>query len=75
MTVKWGIVGAGGIAHRRMMPAISMAEDNELCAIMVRDMERAKKLAQEHGAQFHYDSVEAVISHPQVGSVQMFSRP
>ena len=38
MIIKWGVIGASGVAHRRGMPAINMAEGNELHALMVRDL-------------------------------------
>ena len=71
MAVKWGIVGASGVAHRRTMPAINLAENNELYALMVRDMGRAEKLAKEHGAQVYYDSVESILSDPEVDAVHI----
>ncbi|MBD3182944.1 hypothetical protein GF312_11685 [Candidatus Poribacteria bacterium] len=66
MTIKWGVVGASGIAHRRTMSALNEAQNNELYALMVRDMDRAKKLAQEHGAPVYYDSVDAILSDPDI---------
>jgi len=69
--VKWGVIGASGVAHRRGMPAINMAEGNELHALMVRDLERAKKLAQEHGAPCYYDSIEGILSDPQIDAVHI----
>ncbi len=69
--VRWGILGASGVAHRRMMPAINMAQDNELRALMVRDIERARKLAQEHNARAYYDSVDDLISDPEVDAVHV----
>lgn len=69
--VRWGIIGASGVAHRRTMPAINMAEDNELRALMVRDIERAKKLAEEHGAPMYYDSVDDLLSDPEVDAVHI----
>ena len=71
MAVKWGIVGASGIAHRRTMSAINIAENNDLHALMVRDLERAEKLAQEHGVPFYYDSVEDILSDPEVDAVHI----
>jgi 1,5-anhydro-D-fructose reductase (1,5-anhydro-D-mannitol-forming) len=71
MAVRWGVIGASGVAHRRGMPAINMAENNELQALMVRDLERAKKLADEHGAKSYYDSVDAILSDPQVDAVHI----
>lgn len=69
--IRWGILGASGVAHRRTMPAINMAENNELHALMVRDLERAKKLAQEHGAPAYYDSVDDLLSDPEVDAVHV----
>lgn len=66
MTVRWGILGASGIAHRRTMSAINMAENSQLHALMSRDMERARRMAQEHGAPFYYDSVDDILSDPEV---------
>lgn len=69
MTVRWGILGASGIAHRRTMPAIQQAPHATLQALMVRDMERARKLAEEHGARAYYDRVEDLLSDSTVDAV------
>ena len=71
MPVRWGIIGAGGIAHRRTMSAMSEAENTVLQALMVRDMERARKLAEEHGARSYYDSVDGVLSDTEVDAVHI----
>ncbi len=71
MLVRWGIVGAGGIAHRRTMSAINEAENSKLQALMVRDLERARKLAEEHGAESYYDSVDGVLWDPEVDAVHI----
>ena len=71
MAVRWGIIGASGIAHRRTMPAINMARNGRLHALMVRDLERAKRLAQEHGASCYYDSVDGILSDPEVDAVHI----
>ncbi len=69
MVVRWGVIGAGGIAHRRTMSAMNEAENTKLQALMVRDMERARKLAFEHGAESYYDSVDEILSDPKVDAV------
>jgi 1,5-anhydro-D-fructose reductase (1,5-anhydro-D-mannitol-forming) len=71
MIIKWGVIGAGGVANRRGMPAINMAENNQLHALMVRDIERAKKLAQEHGAKTYYDSIENLLLDDQIDAVHI----
>ena len=71
MAVRWGIIGASGIAHRRTMPAINAAENNRLHALMVRDMDRAQRLAREHGVPFYYDSVDGILSDKAVDAVHI----
>lgn len=71
MSIKWGILGASGIAHRRTMPAINEAEGNELHALMVRDMDRAEKLAQEHEVPYFYDSVDDLLSDPEIDVIHV----
>ncbi|HGE71686.1 TPA: Gfo/Idh/MocA family oxidoreductase [Candidatus Poribacteria bacterium] len=71
MIVRWGVIGAGGVANRRGMPAINIAEGNKLHALMVRDIERAKKLAIEHGAKAYYNSIEDLLSDDQIDAVHI----
>ena len=62
MALKWGVLGAGSVAQRRAMPAITKAEDAELYALLSRDGVRAQRLATEHGAQKYYTTVEELLS-------------
>ncbi len=71
MIVRWGVIGASGVANRRGMPAINIAEGNQLQALMVRDIQRAKKLAIEHGAKAYYDSIEDLLSDDQIDAVHI----
>ncbi len=48
MKIKWCVIGAGGIADRRAIPAILQDEGSELVAIM----ERVPALAQELGKKY-----------------------
>ena len=62
MALKWGVLGAGSVAQRRAMPAITRAKDAELHALLSRDAGRARRLATEHGAQRSYTTVEELLS-------------
>ena len=42
--VKWGVIGAGGIADRRTIPGMMLAKNAELVAVMEVNMELAEKL-------------------------------
>ena len=68
-TVRWGIIGAGDIAHRVMAPAMRESECSQLVAVMRRSMEGAEEFAHEHGARRAYDDVEKLLQDPEVDAV------
>ncbi|RKU37011.1 hypothetical protein C6496_11665 [Candidatus Poribacteria bacterium] len=62
MTLKWGVLGAGSVAQRRAMPAINKAKNAELHALLSRNTDRAKQLADEYGAIKAYTTVDALLA-------------
>ncbi len=71
MAVRWGVIGAGGVARRRTMPAINQARDAELVALMVRDQQRADELAKEFGARRGYSDWKALLQDDEVDAVHI----
>lgn len=71
MAVRWGVIGAGGVARRRSMPAIRQAENAELVALMVRDAARAKALADEFGVARAYTDWRELLADPDVDAVHI----
>jgi 1,5-anhydro-D-fructose reductase (1,5-anhydro-D-mannitol-forming) len=71
LAVRWGVIGAGGFADRRSIPGLKEAENAVLQAVMVRDLNRAKALAEKHGAQEYYDSVEGLLSSESIDAVHI----
>ena len=69
MTVGWGIIGMGDIADRVTAPAMADAKSNRLVAVMRRDLDRAKELADKHGASRAYATVEEVLGDDEVDAV------
>jgi predicted dehydrogenase len=54
--LKWGVIGAGGIAKRRTIPeGIIPARNAELTAVMDIDKERASAVAQEFGVKCYFE--------------------
>ncbi|HEY5704328.1 MAG TPA: Gfo/Idh/MocA family oxidoreductase [Terrimicrobiaceae bacterium] len=49
--VKWGVIGAADIAIKKVIPAMQRGEWSEVVAIASRDVERARKAAQQLGIQ------------------------
>ena len=52
--LRWGVIGAGGIADTRTIPGILEARNAELVALTARTPERAEQLRRKHGAKRAY---------------------
>ena len=53
--MKWCIIGAGGIADRRTIPAIISDPNNELVAVMDKALPVAEKMGQKYGVPYYDD--------------------
>ena len=71
--VRWGVLGAGSVARRRVMPVIGGHPRGSLQALMVRDLARAGQLAAEFGAARHYDQVDDLLADPDLDAVYVSS--
>ena len=49
--VKWGVIGAGGIADRRTLPGMALCDNCQLVAVMEVNETLAKALAEKHHAK------------------------
>ena len=63
--LKFGIIGAGGIA-RTMAQTIREMPEVESTAIAARDPERARAYAKEYGFRKAYGSYEELLADPEV---------
>lgn len=73
--IAWGILGAGKIAERQMAPAIAQAHDQQLVAVMRRDLDQAQQFATKHGAARAYNTVEALLADAEVNAVYVATPP
>lgn len=71
--VKWGILGAGGIADRRTLPGMIDCSLAEVTAVMEVDPDNAERLRQKYGAKYAYTSAEELIANPEVEAVYIAS--
>ena len=68
--VKWGVIGAGGIADRRTIPeGIVPASNSELVAVMDIDEARAREVAAKHNAPKCYATDTELLKDPEVQAV------
>ena len=73
MAIQWGILGAGSVAQRRVMPAMLALENHELHALMVRDINRAETIARDFNTPSFCDSAEALVGYSEVDAVYVSS--
>jgi len=71
--LRWGVIGAGGIADRRTIPGMMMAEHAELVAVMEIDPEHAEQLRQKYHAKRAYVSEAELLADPEVDAVYIAS--
>lgn len=71
--LRWGVIGAGGIADRRTIPGMMLADNAELIAVMEIDMEFAEKLRTKWGAKRAYTTAEELLADPEIDAVYIAS--
>ncbi len=67
--INWGIIGCGGIADRRTMPAMQLDKENCIYAVMDADEATAQRIREKYGAQKAYATVEELAADPAVDAV------
>lgn len=71
--VKWGVIGAGGIADRRTLPGMMLSENSELVAVMEVNAELSEKLRAKYNAKYAYTSYEELLANPEIEAVYIAS--
>ena len=64
--VKWGILGAAGIAKRRVLPAMLQCELVEVAAVGSRSLAKSQEFAKDFSIPKAYGSYEELINDPQI---------
>ncbi len=71
--VKWGVIGCGGIADRRTIPGMMLAENAELVAVMDANGEAAARVKEKYGAKYAFDKMEDLLALDEVEAVYIAS--
>lgn len=67
--VRWGILGAAGIALKKVIPAMHKCERATMHAIASRNLEKARDAARMHAMPKAYGSYEELLSDPGVDAI------
>ncbi len=71
--IRWGVIGAGGIADRRTIPGMMLCDNAELVAVMEINMELAEKCRAKWGCKRAYDNEAALLADPEIDAVYIAS--
>ena len=71
-TIRWGIIGPGHIAGKFAID-LQAAEGGSLRAVVSRDLGRARKFAEQHGAELVFDDIQALADDESVDMVYIAS--
>lgn len=69
MTIKWGVMGAAGIARKMFLPAAAVADGCEVVAIASRSKEKGQALADQFGVARVYDSYDRLLADPEIDAI------
>ncbi len=73
MKIKWGVIGCGGIADRRTIPGMMLAENAELVAVMDVNKAVAERTAQKYGAKYAFDNADELLKTDEIQAVYIAS--
>lgn len=71
--LKFGIIGAGGIADRRVLPAMLHCKNAEITAVMEINLEHAERLREKYNAKYAYTNEEELLKNPEIDAVYIAS--
>ena len=71
--LRWGVIAAGGIADRRTIPGMLLAENAGLVAVMEIEKQMAERIREKYNAKRAYISVEELLADPEVDAVYIAS--
>ncbi|MBQ4517136.1 MAG: Gfo/Idh/MocA family oxidoreductase [Clostridia bacterium] len=71
--IKWGVIGCGGIADRRTLPGMMLADNAELLAVMDTNREAAERCKEKYSTEYAFDKVEDLLALDEIQAVYIAS--
>lgn len=73
MKIKWGVIGCGGIADRRTLPGMMLADNAELVAVMDSNPEAAARCKEKYGAKYAFTNEADLLALDEIQAVYIAS--
>lgn len=61
-TIRWAVIGAGGIADRRAIPGMLLDPRNELVAVMDLNPETAERIKEKYNVPYAFSDAEEMLN-------------
>lgn len=71
--IKWGVIGCGGIADRKTIPGMMLANNVELVSVMDADLGVANRVKEKYNAKYAFDSYEEILAQDEIEAVYIAS--
>lgn len=71
--IKWGIIGCGGIADRRTLPGMMLAENAQCYAVMDANKEAAERVKEKYGARYAFTDFNELLKLDEIEAVYIAS--
>lgn len=71
--IKWGVIGCGGIADRRTLPGMMLAENAELIAVMDANPAAAENVKEKYGAKYAFTTAQELLAVEEIEAVYIAS--
>ena len=71
--VRWGVIGCGGIAMRRTIPGLVLAENSELVAVMDAVADSAQLCKEKFGAKYAFTDCDDLLACQEIDAVYIAS--
>jgi len=71
--IKWGVIGCGGIADRKTIPGMMLANNAELVSVMDSVLSVAETVKEKYNAKYAFDNYEAILAQDEIEAVYIAS--
>ena len=71
--LQWGVIGCGGIARRKTIAGMLLADNLELVSVMDSVLSVAEEVKDEFGAKYAFDNYQAILAQDEIEAVYIAS--
>ncbi|MEM9647459.1 MAG: Gfo/Idh/MocA family oxidoreductase [Bacteroidota bacterium] len=74
-TIRWGVIGCGGVTEVKSVPAYQMTAGFEVAMVMRRDGEKAEDYALRHAVPNWTTNAKEIIENPDIDAIYIATPP